>query len=472
MSRQLSGLDAMFLYSERPSQPQHIGGLGIYDQSDFADEPLRFKQILDHVRSRLHLSEGFRNKLSRVYMDLGRPYWVTDPDFDVEYHVRHIALTQPQDWRQLMIDVSRLHARPIDLTRPPWELWIIEGLDNLPGISPGSFGVLFKLHHCAVDGISAWEMVDALHDHEALAPSSGTLAKFETEEGPSQPKMLASAVKSVAVSPVRIAKTLYQTLPIVRETLYRGARDMPLFSGRAPATRLNGKVGPHRVHDSRTFTLADIREIRTLERGSTVNDVVVSIVGGALRKYLEAHGELPEASLIAGCPISIRAEADQGAAGNQAIFAMVDLGTNVKDPVERLRQVREITSAKKEFTHAVPAGVLTDYAQYVPGNLTKLATTTYSKAALANRHRPLYNTIVTNVPGSREPLYFAGARMVHYDAWGPVWDGLGIIHPITSYCGQITVSFDADRDQMPDPALYIQCIQESFDELLAAARGE
>jgi diacylglycerol O-acyltransferase / wax synthase len=467
--KQLSGLDAAFLYAETPNQHLHIGGLGIYDQSALPGGALRFKDVLGHVRSRLHLSAGFRSKLARAPLDLATPYWVDDPDFDLEFHVRHIALTQPRDWRQLMIDTSRLHSRPIDLTRPPWELWVIEGIDNVEGIPPGSFGVLFKLHHSAVDGISAWEMVDALHDRDPSTVIAAPDQPAAALTAPNTVEMLARAAVSGVTVPFRLARTVYDSLPIVRETLYRGLREMPLFTGDVPGTRLNRAVGPHRVHDSRTFPLAELRRIKALVEGATINDVVITIVGGALREYLQKYDELPEKSLVAGCPISIRSDNAKGTGGNKALFAMIDVGSQIADPVERLRSVHRIASAKKEFTHAVPAGVLIEYAGYIPGTLAGLATTTYSRVGLANRHRPLFNTIVTNVPGSPEPLHFAGAPMRHYDAWGPVWDGLGIIHPVTSYCSQVTVSFDADRDQLPDPALYTECLQRSFEELRAAA---
>jgi diacylglycerol O-acyltransferase / wax synthase len=466
--KQLSGLDASFIYAQTANQHQHIGGLGIYDQSALP-APLRFKEIVEHVGRRLHLSAAFSRKLARVPLDLGLPYWVDDSTFDLEFHVRHTVLSNPRDWRQLMIHASQLHAQPIDLRRPPWELWVIEGLDHVRGIPAGSVGLLFKLHHCAVDGISAWEMVDALHDREPDAAVTAPDKELQPAAEPSAIELLSRAAVDAVHQPLRFARTIYETLPVVRETLYRGLRDMPLFTGDVPATRLNRVVSPHRVHDSCVFSLDVLRLIRKLECGATVNDVVLTIVGGALRRYLTSYDDLPAKSLIAGCPVSIRSDAAKGTGGNQAVFAMIALGTDIADPVERLRRVHRIASAKKEFMHAVPAGVLTEYAQFVPGTLAGLATSTYSRAALANRHRPLFNTIVTNIPGSTAPLYFCGARMRHYDAWGPVWDGMGILHPVTSYDGQVYVSFDADLAQMPDPAVYRACLEQSFDELLAAA---
>jgi WS/DGAT/MGAT family acyltransferase len=466
--KQLSGLDTLFLHGESPSQPMHIGGLGIYDQSTVPGGKLRFKEILDRVEGRVHLSSIFRRKLANVALNLDRPYWVDDPDFDIEFHVRHVALPEPRDRRQLMIEAARLHSRTIDTSRPLWEWWVIEGLDNVDGVPPGSFAVFFKIHHAAVDGISGREMIDVAHDRTPDGSVAGPDAPWEPTGAPGGIRLLGRALRNNVLQPVNAARTAYETLPIVRETLMRGVRSMPLFPGSVPRTKLNRKINAHRVHDSATFKLDDLRRIKSNVKGATINDVVLTIVGGALREYLAAHEDLPEKSLICGCPISIRPPKAIKAGGNQAIFAMVPIGTEIEDPVQRLTTIHDAISAKKEFTHAVPASVLTDYAQYLPGSLTMLATRTYSRAALANRHRPMMNTIVTNVPGWREELYFAGARMVHWDPFGPVWDGLGLIHPVVSYLDEITIAFDAARDLLPDPDLYRECLYRSYDALDAS----
>jgi WS/DGAT/MGAT family acyltransferase len=466
--RQLSGLDTLFLHTETATQPMQIGGLGIYDQSTVPGGRLRFRDILDRVDGRLHLSSVFRRRLANVAFSLDRPYWVDDPDFDLEFHIRHVALPEPRDRRQLMIQCARLHSRTMDRGRPLWEWWVIEGLDRVDGVPPGSFGVFFKIHHAAVDGISGREMIDVAHDRTPDATVAGPDRPWAPSPAPGGLRLLAHAALHNTAQPVNLARTAYETLPIVRETVMRGLRDMPLFPGAVPRTGLNRRISAHRVHDSETFGLDDLRRIKGAVPGATINDAVLTIVGGALRDYLAAHDDLPDRSLICGCPISIRPPKEQRSAGNQAIFAMVPIGTEIEDPLARLRSIHEAISAKKDFTHAVPASVLTDYASYVPGSLMMLATRTYSRAALANRHRPVMNTIVTNVPGWREELYFAGARMVHWDPFGPVWDGLGLIHPVVSYLDGITVAFDAARDVMPDPAAYRACLRRSYDALGAA----
>jgi diacylglycerol O-acyltransferase / wax synthase len=466
--KQLSGLDTLFLHTETPSQPMHIGGLGIYDQSTVPGGRLRFKEILERVEARLHLSSVFRRRLANVALSLDRPYWADDADFDIEFHIRHIALPEPRDRRQLMIEAARLHARTIDRSRPLWEWWVIEGLDNVDGVPRGSFAVFFKIHHAAVDGISGREMIDVAHDRTPDGSVAGPDEPWNPSPMPGEVGMLARAMRNNAIQPLNVARTMYESLPIAREVMMRGLRSMPLFPGSVPRTSLNRRISAHRVHDSRTFKLDDLRRIKGAVAGATINDVVLAIVGGALRDYLGTRDDLPDRSLVCGCPISIRPPKDQRAAGNQAIFAMVPIGTDVADPLARLAAIHDAISAKKEFTHAVPANVLTDYARYLPGSLTMLATRTYSRAALANRHRPMMNTIVTNVPGWREELYFAGARMVHWDPFGPVWDGLGLIHPVVSYLDEITIAFDAAREVVPDPDTYRECMGRSYDALAAA----
>jgi diacylglycerol O-acyltransferase len=470
---QLSGLDALFLHGERPTQPMHIAGLGIYDQSEVPGGRLGFKEILAHIEGRLDRSSTFRRKLARVPLGLDHPYWVDDADFDLEFHIRHIALPEPRDWRRLMIEGARIHSRRIDTTRPLWEWWVIEGLDNVEGVPPGSFAVMFKIHHAAVDGKSGREMIDVAHDRAAVPSEEVAVpaAPWTPAPAPGRPRLVGSAVVNTVKQPVRLARTVGQSVPIVRETLMRGVRNSPMFAAGVPSTRFNGPITAHRVHDHHRISLDDLRTIRAAVPGSTVNDAVVAIVGGALREYLDAHGELPARSLVAGCPISIRPESQRLAGGNQAIFSMIPMGTHIADPIARLREVHRVTSAKKEFTHAVPAHVLTDYAQYVPGSLAMLAARTYTAAGLSSRHRPPFNVVITNVPGWKEEIFFCGARMVTYDGWGPVWDGNGLTHPVTSYRNDVTIAFDAAREMLPDPDVYRDCLRRSCAEHLDAASG-
>jgi diacylglycerol O-acyltransferase / wax synthase len=467
---QLSGMDASFVYLETPTTPMHIGSVGIYDPSSASGGFVRFKDILAHIDSRLDKARSFRQKLVRVPFDLDHPYWVDDANFDLEYHVRHVALPKPGDWRQLCIQVARLHARGMDMNKPLWEFNIVEGLDNIPGLPPGCFALVAKVHHSAIDGMSGVELSAAVHDIEPKPVEHAPKSNWKGENAPAISEMLLRTWMNSITQPVRFVKTLAQTVPgaarLIREV---GGGDVSLKGAKmAPQTLLNGKVSAHRVWDSALFQLCDIREVKNRIEGATVNDVVLTIIGGGLRKYLQSRDNLPKASLTAMAPISVRAEGEKEALGNLVSAMLVQLGTHIDDPMERLAFVRKEALNSKAMTNAVGARTLTDYSQFIPSGLAGLAARLYSGLGAANLHSPVFNCVATNVPGPRVPLYFAGAKMVRMMGTGPVFDGMGLINAIYSYGPEIAISFTSDRAMMPDPANYAQALRDSFDELLNA----
>lgn len=467
---QLSGQDASFVYLETPTTPMHIGSVGIYDPSTAPGGFVRFKDILRHVESRLDKARSFRQKLVRVPFDLDHPYWVEDANFDIEYHIRHLALPQPGDWRQLCIQVARLQARPMDLSRPLWEFNIIEGLDNIPGIPKGSFALMAKVHHAAIDGMSGVELSAAVHDIEPKAVEANVKSDWKPESDPAIGEMLFRTWLNSVKQPVRFAKTLANTVPgIARLGKDIAGGDISLKNAKmAPQTKLNTKVSSHRVWDGTVFQLSDIRAIKDRLEGATVNDVILTIIGGGLRKYLLKHDDLPKQTLSAMAPISVRAEGEKDALGNLVSAMVVPLGTHIEDPAERLRFIHKETKNSKAMTNAVGARTLTDYSQFMPAALAGLAARLYTRLGVSNLHSPVFNVVATNVPGPRVPLYFAGAKMVRMMGTGPVFDGMGMINAIYSYGAEIAISFTADRDMVPDPAVYAAALQEAFDELLKA----
>jgi diacylglycerol O-acyltransferase / wax synthase len=384
--------------------------------------------------------------------------------------VRHIALPKPGDWRQLCIQVSRLHARGMDLSKPLWEFNIVEGLDNIPGLPPGCFALVAKVHHAAIDGMSGVELSAAVHDIEPKPVERGVKSSWKGESEPAVTEMLMRTWMNSITQPVRFAKTLAQTVPgaarLIREV---AGGDVSLKGAKmAPQTVLNGKVGPHRVWDGAVFQLADIRAIKDRIEGATVNDVILTIIGGGLRKYLLGRKNLPKDSLTAMAPISVRAEGEKDALGNLVSAMLVQLGTDIDDPMERLAFVRDTTVNSKAMTNAVGARTLTDYSQFLPSALAGLAARLYTRLGAANIHSPVFNVVATNVPGPRVPLYFAGAKMVRMMGTGPIFDGMGMINAIYSYGPEIGIAFTSDRDMVPDPANYAQALRDSFDELLNA----
>lgn len=460
--KQLSGVDASFLYLESTRTPMHIGSINIYDQSTAPGGLVTFKSILKMIEDRLHLARSFRERVVEVPMGLDHPYWINDPDFDLEYHVRHIALPAPGDWRQLCIQVARLHSRALDLDRPLWEFTVIEGLDNVPGIPKRSFALVSKVHHAAIDGMSGTEMTSAIHDLSPDAEPTPPTKAWKPEAEPSPVELLSRAGWNNFRQPLRFPQLVADTVPAIRK-LRDPDINLPTKPGDVPRTRFNGKVSPNRVFEGRVFELADIKSIKNSVEGATINDVVLTICGGALRRYLDAHDELPEKSLVAMAPISVRSEGQKKTAGNQVSTMSVALRTDITDPAERLAAVHETSKDAKELTHAVGAHLMTDYAQFVPAVTMAAATKLYSR--IGGRVNPIFNCVVTNVPGPQVPLYSMGSKMVRTFGFGPIADGLGLFMPILSYNGTLSIGATSCREMMPDPEFFAECIQATFDEL-------
>jgi len=468
--QQLSAQDASFLYLETPHAPMHIGGVMIYDPSTVHGGRQRFKDILGFIEERLHLARTFRQKLVQVPFDLDHPYWIEDKDFDLEYHVRHIRLPEPGDWRQLCIQVARLHARPLDLTKPLWEFTVIEGLDAIAGLPPGSYAIVSKVHHSAIDGVSGVDLVEALRGLEPYpehVPAS--TRPWTGEVAPNPLELLFRAQIKAVTQPFRFAELLARSVPAA------GRMGQGLASHRfqapavlPPRTRFNRTVSAHRVVEARQFALQDVRAIKSCVAGATVNDVVLAICGGALRRYLEAKMELPDQSLVAMAPVSVRGADQHGALGNQVSAMTVMLGTQVADPLERLAAVQASSASSKALSNAVGAKLLTDYSQFIPSTTAAMAARLYTQLGLGNQVNLPFNCVVTNVPGPQVPLYSAGARLITQYGLGPVYDGMGLMFPVFSYCGHINIAVNACREMMPDPEFFAECLQASFDELRSA----
>lgn len=463
--RQLTGLDASFLYLETPSVPMHIAGLGIYDQSTAPGGKLRFKEIVDNIHRRILELPTMTQRLVTVPFGMDHPYWVTDGTFDPEFHIRHIALPKPGDWRQLCIQVSRINARPLDRDRPLWEIYIIEGLDNVEGVPEGSFAMFSKVHHAAVDGTSSVEMSVAMHDLTADYKRSSKAPVVKLDNTPSTAELMARSTLNNIRTPFHFVSVARNTIPgFAKAALNLGRGKLHRVTD-IPRTRFNDAVSPHRVFDAINVSLDDVKAIKNSVPGATVNDAAIAIVGGAMRKYLKHHDELPDTSMAAMAPINIRSDADVN--GGNIVSAMtVKIRSDIADPRDRLQAVHEGTRDAKEFTHAVGAKAMTDYTNMMPAKLVSEAARLSSRLGLANRMRPQYNCVITNVPGPPVPIFSTGARMVASYGTGPVTDGLGLFHAIGSYCGQFVISATCCRAMMPDPEFYRECLQESFDELL------
>ena len=481
--KQLSGADAMFLQFERGNNFMHVASLAIYDPSTAPGGRVRFKDVLRFFASRVEQFPQFRRRLVSVPLSLDRPYWVEESAIDVEFHVRHIALPHPGDWRQLCIQVARLHSRPLDRSKPLWEAYIIEGLHNVPGVPAGSFALYCKMHHAIVDGESGTELLKALHSltPEPVEDDEGPAGGFTADREPGLPELYSRAliqnlerlpslarfsidtarrVAALGTGAVGHLSQAGATLVPQLRALLQGDLS-PLLSMMPPQTRFSGKVSAHRVFEAVGLPFDDFKTIRKQVGYGTVNDLFLAVVGGALNKYLGEKGELPDSSMVAMVPMTLRGTEKGGDRGNQVGFTLMPVYSEIDDPLERLTAIAQSAQTSKRVTDAVGKELARDLLEYLPAPV--------SQTLIRNVKLPGIGLIVSNVRGPDVPLYMAGAQLVNYSPISIAIDGMGLNVTGFSYHGTMWICAVSCREMMPDPAVFADCMRSSFAELKEAA---
>lgn len=472
--QQLSAQDAQFLYMETNKSLSHVTAVAIFDPSVAPGGTVRFKQIIEHVRSRLHTSPIYKRRIYHVPLELDYPYWIEDEHFDIEYHISHGRLPYPADWRQLNIHLARFHSRPLDMQRAPWEMYVIEGIDNAPNIPKGSYAIATKIHHAAADGMAMINFFGGLMDIDqngtpVMVPAQRV--NSDRYEKPSPTQMSVRGLINAVKSPVKVADTLWKYAPGMLQAAKNQVMQRQEEAKRqVPSTRFNLETSPHRVFDSTTFELADFKQMRTLVEGCTINDLVLAICSGALRRYLGHHKELPADSLRAFVPVNVRESKgglnENELPGNNISTMSPLLYTNVDDPVERLQAIFEETREQKAARKGISARIMTDVTRHIPASTQLLAARMMMRSEMAGR---MTNLCISNVPGPQVPVYMNGARLVNQMGMGPLADRMGLFIAIGSYSGKITFSATSCRRTMPDVDFFMQCMRDSFSELQDAA---
>ena len=479
--RQLTGLDAQFLALETPRQAGHVGGLAILDPSTRPNGRLELADVHNMIAERLPLLPPFRWRLKEVPLGLDYPYWIDDPDFDLEYHVRELMIPPPPTDAKLAEQVARIFERPLDRARPLWELYLIHGLQD------GYVGMLTKIHHAAVDGMSGAEIMSALLDLSPEGREPPPPEGMSRDSDPGDLQMLARGLVGAPRYLQRVVRALPSTLPNLEETpilsdipgakllgrttaraarMIRGggpSRVLERSTAAPPRTSFNGRISPHRRFAFGRLSLDDVKAIKNAY-GVTVNDVVVSICAGAVRRWLLEHGELPEQPLVAQIPISVRTEEQFGTYGNRIGLMSAPFYSCEEDPIRRLQLTNETMRELKERHQALPAELLQDATQFIPPAVfARAARISFSLAAT---RRPIWNLVVSNVPGPQFPLYCAGARVQANYPVSVITDGMGLNITVMSYCGQLDFGIVADREQMRDLWKLIPWLEESLEELM------
>lgn len=473
--KQLNGTDNLFLMMEKGNQTAHVAGLAIYDPATAPGGAVRFKDILKFYEARLNVSKIFKRRLVRVPMAVDRPHWVDDAGIDVEYHIRHIALPHPGDWRQLCIQIARIHARPLDLSRPAWEAYVIEGLDNIAGVPPGAFAMYTKFHHAAIDGEAGAALIGALH---SLAPTMKASAPGDeasvtvVDRDPTAVELLSRAVGNNFNRMVLASKLVRDLAPVALGLGKKQLEDWrsgtepeeaELNPRKAPKTRFNAALSPHRVVEMLSLPLDEIQAIRKACPGSTVNDVFMAVCGGALHRYLKDKGELPEATLNAQMPVSTRGEDKNADVGVQIGTAVLPLFTGLDDDGQRLRKIHAAARVAKQQMELLGKDLAGRLFDVLPGAAAQLA--------LKNLIIPKLNLTVSNVRGPSVPLYMAGAKLLAFMPINMLLNGMGLSVTGFSYNGVLWVCLVADRKMLPDPGAFRRAIEASFQGLREAAEG-
>ena len=462
--QRLTGLDASFLYLETPTSHMHVAGLNIYDPSGMATtwdaERLKYE-----IERRLHLVPPFRRRLKEIPFQLHHPLWIEDPDFDLDFHVRQTAL-QTGTREELAQVAGDLMGRPMDRSRPLWDMTVIEGLED------GNIACVSRTHHAAIDGASGMDitvnLLDLTPEEQPVAPPE---KEWEPDRIPSDLELVGYAAQSLARQPISALKAVRRTTEVALNIRARNRQpdvNPPPAPFSAPRTPFNGAITGRRSFGMADVSLDDVKAVRA-SLGGTVNDVVLAICAGALRAYLDEKGVLPEDPLVAMCPISVRSEADKSAMGNQVSSMLVSLASNLKDPVERVRVIQESTKHAKDQANAIGADTLMNWAEFAAPAVAASAMRLYSRMKVADRHRPFYNTVISNVPGPQFPLYMSGAKMLAMYPMGPLNDGAGLNMTLISYLGQVHFGLVACPDMLPDIEHLAELIPQSLDELRKAA---
>ncbi len=466
--QQLSGLDSTFLAMESPTTYGHVSSLAIFDPQGTG---VGFDDIKQLVSDRLHLVPPFRRRLVSVPFNLDSPSWIEDPDFDLDFHLRHIAVPAPGDARQLADLAARLAARHLDRRHPLWEMYVIEGLEG------GFIAELTKIHHACIDGVSGAEILGVLLDIEPDPPATMPPAHpWQPDREPSQVEMLARGLTGLATKPRAGWRLVRHTVPRLGAVARNFSAGVPsarrpreLLSAPtmgAPRTPLNGQITAHRRFAFGSLPLTDVKHVKQ-SLGGTVNDVVMALCAGALRRWLLAHDALPDEPLLAMVPVSVRTDEQRGTFGNRVSVMVVELPTDEADPTLRYARMHDAMTIAKEQHQAIPADMLQDFAQFTPPSVLGMASRVLHR--VANRINAPFNVVISNVPGPQFPLYSAGARLQGIYPLSAIADGVGLNMTLMSYNGNLDFGLLADREMVPDVWTMIDELRDELETLRKAA---
>ncbi|MFN8037492.1 MAG: wax ester/triacylglycerol synthase family O-acyltransferase [Acidimicrobiia bacterium] len=462
--QRLTGLDAAFLSLETPTNHMHVLGVAVLDPST-APDGFSFASFKERVAQRLSQIPPFRRRLVNVPFGLYHPLWVEDPTFDLDYHLRRVGLPAPGGPAELVELAGDIAGRPLDRSRPLWEMWYAEGMEH------GHVAVVAKIHHCAMDGAGAVELMANLFDLEPdPGPDPAPLEAWRPEQVPTDLETTIGAMVSMATHPIRMAKAAGK---IARSAtrVTRRIRSERVHGGvpfSAPRVSFNGSLTAHRRVAFSSVPLDDVKLVKNAF-DVTVNDVVLAVCTGALRRYLDDGGELPDKPLVATIPVTVRTEDQQGTMGNRLSAMFTELPTHVADPAEQLLAARDVMIGAKQIHDAVDDSALQDLSELVTPAFFMPVARFYTQSKLADRHPPIHNVVVSNVPGPRFPIYVAGAKLMAINPLGPVADGCGLNVTVMSYLDSVSFGLIGCRELIPALGDIAGAVPDALADLVKAA---
>lgn len=466
--KSIDPIDSMFIHMEKPTTPGLIAGFYIVDPITAPNGMVRHRDILKHMEDHLHLVPALRKKLVYHPLGLDEPRLIDDEHFDIEFHVRHIGLPQPRDRRQLNILTARLFSRPMDMDRPLWELYVIEGLENFEDCSKESFALLLKLHHTAFDGTSAAAAIFNLMQKNPTQQPEPPEKRWVPEREPGY----LDWTQNTAFRFIKRSTTNAQKFPSIIQGIRQGRAKAKEAKNSdtppVPFTIFNEHVTSHRVFDYVDFSLDEMLELRSYIGKPKVNDMALCIIAGGLRRYLKKHKSFPKDPMYVGMPINVREEGDTEM-GNKVAMALIPFGTDQEDPLERLKLIRATSARGQGISQSMGPNFMADLLKMIPYPVRASGLGLLGPLVAKKVIAPPFNCIATNVPSPLGNFYFAGGKIVSASGLGPVMDGAGLIHLITSTQGLLAISATTCREMMPDVDFYMECLQASYDELKEAA---
>ncbi len=457
--KQVPGPDMAFLYGETPEWHMHVSAVILVDPSDAPQ--FGYEEITERLRRRIHRIPHFRWKLTEMPFGIDRPFFHEDPSFEVSNHIKRIGMPSPGDREALGNLVGELVSIKLDRNRPLWEMWIIEGLED------GKVAVLTKIHHSIVDGVSGSDLAEIILDLEANPPPDPEPEPYEPEPEPTNADYAEVIMRNLITSPVRFAQLGLQIVDQGQEYARRALGDDPPPSPfQAPRVSFNGPIGSQRRFSSSGVRLEDAKAVKDAF-GVKLNDVILAVVGGALRQYLLKNDELPRQPLIAQVPVSLRTDETQDEVGTQVGAMFATLETHEPDPVLRLRRIADGTQSAKEMRQALSAKRIMNLTDTTPPGLISLAARMWTSNHLDARTPPVFNLIVSNVPGPPFDLYMAGAKVEAMYPMGPLLYGGGLNITVMSNAERLEFGLLSCRSLVEDPWIIADAIPSSLDELVA-----